>query len=257
MTTKTQAKERLIVALDTSSEKEAFELIKKLSGKVGYFKVGLELFSSMGPRIIDIIKDNGDKVFFDGKFLDIPNTVSKAIANIVKHRADMLNVYMSGGAIMLKEAKKSLVETAKANNLPTPKLLGVTVLTSMTSEALKNDLKIQTQLNDYVLHLAELGIKNGLDGIICSANEAKLIRENIKSDFLIVTPGIRPSWAQSNDQKRIATPKEAIKNGVTHIVVGRPITGDKNPVSATEKILDEINDALGIINEDGTSKRFI
>lgn len=244
MTTKTQAKEYLMVALDTSSEKEALELIKKLSNKVGYFKVGLELFSSIGPKIIDIIKDNGNKVFFDGKFLDIPNTVSKAVSNIVKHRADILNVYMSGGAHMLQEAKKSLIETAKENNIPAPKLLGVTVLTSMTSDVLENDLKIQTQINDYILHLAKLGIQNGLDGIICSANEAKLIRENIKSDFLIVTPGIRPSWAQSDDQKRIATPKDAIKNGVTHIVVGRPITSAKDPVLAAEKILDEIEDAL-------------
>ena len=248
MTTKTQAKDRLIIALDTSSEEEALKLIKNLSEKVGYFKVGLELFSLMGPKIIDIIKDSGNKVFFDGKFLDIPNTVSKAVANIVKHKADMLNVYMSGGANMLQEAKKSLVETAKTNNLPAPKLLGVTVLTSMTSEVLINDLKIQTQLNDYVLHLAMLGIKNGLDGIICSANEAKLIRERIKfetkNDFLIVTPGIRPLWSQSNDQKRIATPKEAIKNGVTHMVIGRPITADKDPVSAAEKILEEIEEAI-------------
>ena len=241
----TQAKECLIVALDTSSEKEALSLIKKLSDKVGYFKVGLELFSSLGPKIIDIIRDNGNKVFFDGKFLDIPNTVSKAVANIVKHRADMLNVYMSGGTSMLQEAKKSLIETAKENNLPLPKLLGVTVLTSMTSDVLENDLKIQTQLNDYVLHLAELGIKNGLDGIICSANEAKLIRSSLSThDFLIVTPGIRPLWAQNNDQKRIATPREAIKNGATHVVIGRPITGDKDPLGAAEKILGEIEEAM-------------
>ena len=251
MTTKTQAKEYLIVALDTSSEKEALELIKKLSDKVGYFKVGLELFSSVGPKIIDIIKDSGNKVFFDGKFLDIPNTVSKAVANIVKHKADMLNVYMAGGALMLQEAKKSLLETAKANNLPVPKLLGVTVLTSMTSDVLENDLKIQTQLNDYVLHLAALGIKNGLNGIMCSANEAKLIRANINKDFLIVTPGIRPAWAENNDQKRISTPKEAILNGVTHMVVGRPITHAKNPVEATEKILNEIED---VINNSGYNK---
>ena len=246
MTTKTQAKERLIVALDTSSEEEALKIIKKLSDKVGYFKVGLELFSLMGPKIINIIKDNGNKVFFDGKFLDIPNTVSKAVANIVKHKADMLNVYMSGGAVMLQEAKKSLLEAAKANNLPVPKLLGVTVLTSMTSDVLVNDLKIQTQLNDYVLHLANLGIKNGLDGIICSANEAKLIRDGIKNktDFLIVTPGIRPSWAENNDQKRIATPNDAIKNGATHLVIGRPITDAKDPIDAANKILEEIEEAI-------------
>ncbi len=250
MTTKIQAKDHLIVALDTSSEEEALKLIKKLSNKIGYFKVGLELFSCIGPKIIDIIKDDGGKVFFDGKFLDIPNTVSKAVANIVKHKADMLNVYMSGGANMLQEAKKSVIEAAKTNNLPQPKLLGVTVLTSMTSDVLENDLKIQTQLNDYVLHLAMLGIKNGLDGIICSANEARLIRDRIefqtKDDFLIVTPGIRPAWAQKNDQKRIATPEEAIKNGATHLVVGRPITDSKDPVDAVNKILEEIEDAIRV-----------
>ena len=250
MTTKIQAKDHLIVALDTSSEEEALKLIKKLSNKIGYFKVGLDLFSCIGPKIIDIIKDDGGKVFFDGKFLDIPNTVSKAVANIVKHKADMLNVYMSGGANMLQEAKKSVIEAAKTNNLPQPKLLGVTVLTSMTSDVLENDLKIQTQLNDYVLHLAMLGIKNGLDGIICSANEARLIRDRIefqtKDDFLIVTPGIRPAWAQKNDQKRIATPEEAIKNGATHLVVGRPITDSKDPVDAVNKILEEIEDAIRV-----------
>ena len=248
MTTKIQAKDRLIVALDTSSEEEALRLVKTLSNKVGYFKVGLELFSLMGPKIINIIKDHENKVFFDGKFVDIPNTVSKAVANIVKHKADILDVYMSGGAIMIQEAKKSLLETAKANNLSIPKLLGITVLTSMTSEVLETDLKIQTQLNDYVSHLAILGIKNGLDGIVCSANEAKLICERVKhetkNDFLIVTPGIRPAWAQSNDQKRIATPKEAILNGATHLVVGRPITGEKDPVDAVSKILDEIEEAI-------------
>ena len=250
MTTKIQAKDHLIVALDTSSEEEALKLIKKLSNKIGYFKVGLELFSCIGPKIIDIIKDDGGKVFFDGKFLDIPNTVSKAVANIVKHKADMLNVYMSGGATMLQEAKRSVIEAAKINNLPQPKLLGVTVLTSMTSDVLENDLKIQTQLNDYVLHLAMLGIKNGLDGIICSANEARLIRDGIESQtkngFLIVTPGIRPAWAQKNDQKRIATPEEAIKNGATHLVVGRPITDSKDPVDAVNKILEEIEDAIRV-----------
>ena len=249
MTIKTQTKDRLIVALDVSSEDEALILIKKLSDKVGYFKVGLELFSAVGPKIIGIIKDNGNKVFFDCKFVDIPNTVSKAIENIVKHRADLVDVYMSGGAVMIQEAKKSLIEAAKTNNLPQPKLLGITVLTSMTSDVLENDLKIQTQLNDYVCHLAMLGIKSGLDGIVCSANEAKLIRSSISnlqspiSNFLIVTPGIRPAWAESNDQKRITTPKEAILNGATHLVIGRPITGAKDPTGAAKKILDEIEEA--------------
>ena len=243
-----KAKDKLIIALDTSNKEEALTLVNDLKDYAGYFKVGLELFSSVGPEIIKIIKDSGSKVFFDGKFMDIPNTVSRAVSNITVHGADMLNVYMTGGAKMLQEAKKSILETAKLNSLPPPKLLGVTVLTSMTSDVLENDLKVKSQLEEYVLHLAKLGLQNGLDGIICSPNEAELIQKSEikgqKSEFLIVTPGVRPSWAEKNDQKRIATPGEAVKNGVTHIVVGRPITQASNSIEAAKKILDEIGRAL-------------
>jgi orotidine-5'-phosphate decarboxylase len=119
----------------------------------------------------------------------------------------------------------------------------VSVLTGISEDILKNDLKIQIQINEYILHLAMLAYKNGLDGIICSGGEAKLIRENTSSDFLIVTPGVRPSWAKKHDQERIATPKEAILNGASHIVVGRPITEAKDPLDAVKKILDEIEEA--------------
>ena len=248
MTTKTQTKDRLIIALDTSSEKEALQLVEKLSNYVGYFKVGLELFTACGPKIIQTIKSAGNKVFFDGKFLDIPNTVSKAISNMVCHKVDMLNIHMSGGTAMLHEAKKSLVEAAQRYNLQPPTLLGVSVLTSITGEVLQNDLKIQTQINEYVSHLASLALKNDLDGIICSPNEAKLVSklksEATNKDFLIVTPGVRPEWAEKNDQKRVATPKEAITSGATHIVIGRPVTGAKDMTDAAKKILDEIGAAL-------------
>lgn len=247
MKTKTQIKDHLIVALDTSSEKEALELIEKLKEHVTYFKVGLELFTSLGPKIIEIIKEQDKKIFFDGKFLDIPNTVSKAVSNMVRHRVDMLNVYMSGGVKMLQEAKTSLVETAQKYNLQPPKLLGVTVLTSISNDVLQNDLKVQTQIDEYVLHLATLAMKNNLDGIICSPNEVKLIskaRQKINKNFLIVTPGVRPSWAKTNDQERFATPKDAILNGADHIVVGRPITDSSDPISSAKKIFEEIEEAL-------------
>ncbi len=243
-----KAKEHLIVALDTSSKKEVLELVEKLSSYVGYFKVGLELFTALGPKIIQTIKEANSKVFFDGKFLDIPNTVSKAISNMVSHKVDMLNIHMSGGTAMLHEAKKSLVEAAQRYNLQPPKLLGVSVLTSITNDILQNDLKIQAQINEYVSHLASLALKNNLDGIICSPNEAKIIsqlkNEGGNKDFLIVTPGVRPAWADKNDQQRIATPKEAILNGATHIVVGRPITEAKNVVDAAKKIVEEIESAI-------------
>lgn len=248
MTTKTQVKDRLIIALDTSSEEEVKALVKKLSGYAGYFKIGLELFTKFGPKIITIVKDHGSKVFFDGKFLDIPNTVSHAVSNMVKHKVDMLNLYMTGGKKMLEVARNSLIETAKQNNIAPPKLLGVTVLTSITNDILQNDLMIKSQLDEYVLHLTTFALSVKLDGIICSPQEAKIIKDASKEnkDFLIVTPGVRPSWAKSDDQKRIATPKEAIKNGATHIVVGRPITGAKDPTDATKKVLDEIEDACSM-----------
>lgn len=237
----TQVKDRLIIALDTSSEKEALSLVEKLKNHVGFFKVGLELFCACGPKIITHIKDIGNKVFFDGKFLDIPNTISGAVKNMVKHRVDLLNVYMSGGADMLKAARSALLEAAIQCNLKPPKLLGVTVLTSLNNNILEKDLKIKTQIDEYVLHLAELAIKNNLDGIVCSPNEARSIREKTNKDFLIVTPGVRPAWADAQDQKRTSTPKEAIANGASHIVIGRPVTSAKDPLEATKKILDEIS----------------
>lgn len=244
MTTKTQIKDRLIVALDTSSEQEAIKLIEKLSDCVSYFKVGLELYTSIGPKIFNIIKDKGNKVFFDGKFIDIPNQVKGAVANMVHHRVDMLTLHMAGGLQMLREAKNSANESAQKHNLQPPKILGVSVLTSITGDALQNDLKVQSQIDEYVLHLAMLAFKNNLDGIVCSPQEAKLIREATDKNFLIVTPGVRPSWSKTHDQKRIATPKDAISNGASHIVVGRPITEASNPLDAAKKILDEMESAI-------------
>ena len=245
------AKEHLIIALDTSDEKEAKKHIVKLKDYTGYFKVGLELFTGVGPKIIKLIKDEGSKVFFDGKFLDIPNTVSRAVSNMVLHRVDMINIYMSGGAQMIADTRLAIKETSKKHNIAPPKLLGVTVLTSITNDILQDDLKIQAQLNEYVMHLAELAIKHQMDGIICSPNESTVVnklkneKHKFPEEFLIVTPGVRPEWAEKNDQRRTATPKEAIKNGSTHIVVGRPVTASSDPIGAAKKILDEIEEALG------------
>lgn len=243
-----KSKDYLIVALDTSSEMEALKTIDLLSSHVNYFKVGLELFCTAGPKIIDEVKNRGNKVFFDGKFLDIPNTVSKAVSSIVRHRVDMLNVHITGASEMISEAKQSLVEAANKYNLNPPALLGVTILTSMNQETLTADLQIKDKIENYILHLTKLGIKSGLDGVVCSPNEAKMIRDLAnkegEKDFLIVTPGVRPTWAKTDDQQRISTPKDAILNGVSHIVVGRPITAHENPVDATKKILEEIEEAI-------------
>ena len=235
-------KEYLIVALDTSSEKEALNLVKELKDEVSFFKIGLELFTAGGPNVVKEIKNLGCKIFLDGKFLDIPNTVSKAVSNIVKLKVDMLNVHLTGGLKMLEEAKNALMETAKEINIEPPKLIGVTVLTSINEGILKDDLQINAQLSDYVLHRAKLAKEAGLDGIVCSPKEASVIRKETGKDFLIVTPGVRPSWAEKNDQQRVSTPGEAIKNGASYIVVGRPITAAKDPRDAVKRILDEIGD---------------
>lgn len=241
---KSNSKNYLIVALDTSDPNDAMNLIYKLKNQTSFFKVGLELFSACGPEIIKKIKDEGCKVFLDGKFLDIPNTVSKAVANVVRYKIDMLNVHLTGGIHMLQLAKEALVKTAKEINISPPKLLGVTVLTSIDENILQSDLRTQTELEEYVLHRAKVAKEANLDGIICSAHEVKKVRSEIKNNFLIVTPAIRPSWAESNDQKRVLTPYEAIKNGADYIVVGRPITHAKDPKEATRRILEEIEEAF-------------
>lgn len=229
----------LIIALDTSDKKEALKLVKDLKEYVSFFKIGLELFTSCGPDIIKEIKKEGCKVFVDLKFLDIPNTVARAVSNLVKLEVDMLNVHLTGGMEMLQKAREALLKEGGQNP---PKLLGVTVLTSINEEALQNDLGIKAQLDEYVLHKAKLAHEAKLDGIICSPHEVKIIREKIGRDFLIVTPGVRPEWAEKNDQKRIATPKEAIQNGASFIVIGRPVTRARDPRDAVKKVIGELVD---------------
>jgi len=234
---KTMQHNPLIIALDTQDKKEALKLVKDLKEHVSFFKVGLELFTACGPDIIKEIKQEGCKVFVDLKFLDIPNTVRRAVSNLVKLKVDMLNVHLTGGMEMLYRARETLLKEGGTNP---PKLLGVTVLTSINEDALQNDLGIKAQLDEYVLHRAKLAHEAKLDGIICSPNEVKIIREKIGKDFLIVTPGVRPQWAEKNDQKRTATPKEAIQNGASYIVIGRPVTRAEEPREAIKKIIEEI-----------------
>lgn len=238
-----EAKDYLIVALDVSEETKAIELVKKLKSKVSYFKIGLTLFASCGPKIIDLIRSEGCKVFLDSKFLDIPSQVSGAVSSLVKHKVDMLNVHLTGGMQMLHGAKDALVKTAKEMRIKPPVLLGVTALTSISQDILEKNLQIKAQLDEYVLNRAKIAKEANLDGIVCSPNETKLVRGTLGKDFIIVNPGVRPSWAGKHDQKRVATPKEAIKNGATYIVVGRPITEAKEPLEAARKILDEISQA--------------
>lgn len=232
-------KDRLIVALDVDNADKALGLVEKLKNDVRFFKVGFELFSSAGPGIVEPIREKGCGIFLDLKFHDIPNTVVKASVAITRLGVYMFNVHALGGFDMMKEAAGAVEGEAERIGAARPKILAVTILTSMDEKALKT-IGIGDDIKKEVLRLAVMAKDAGLDGVVASPSEAKFIREKLGEGFLIVTPGVRPALALAHDQKRIATPKEAIRHGADFIVVGRPITEAKDPVAVARQILEEM-----------------
>ncbi|CAN5207272.1 orotidine-5'-phosphate decarboxylase [soil metagenome] len=238
-------KDRLIVALDVSSEAEARALIEELRNEVGVFKCGLELFTSCGTALFALAREYGVKLFFDAKFHDIPNTVAQACRAAVSQSVDIFNLHATGGSAMMEVAAKATSEAYQELLKVEPKaakpaLIAVTILTSMKPETLKSELKVDLPLDKMVPYLAQLAKASKLDGVVASAQEASAIRECCGDDFLIITPGIRPSWAEANDQARIVTPKDAIARGADYIVVGRPIVKAPDRVAAARKIVYEL-----------------
>ncbi len=231
-----QAKDKIIVALDYSQEQEALSMAARVAPYAGIFKVGFELFISAGPSVISKIHAFGGKVFLDLKLHDIPNTVARAALSASALQVHIFNVHASGGFEMMQ---RTALEVGKTKNPPL--LIGVTVLTSMDSKTLKKDLNIDLSAAEQVVHLAKLAKKAGLGGVVASGEEITRIKENCGAGFKIIVPGVRPSWSEKNDQKRVVTPKEAIERGADYIVVGRPITGADNPAEAAKKILKEIS----------------
>ena len=228
--------DRLILALDVNEHNYALEIVDKFSDYVNIYKVGLELFSSCGPRIVEDIHRKGKKVFLDLKFHDISNTVSKAAVSVTKLGVHMFNVHASGGLEMMKKCKEKIVEVCLKENIERPKILGVTVLTSLSREILRDELGIQYGLRTHVRHLSALALKAGLDGVVASAREVEVIRNHCGKGFLIITPGIRPSWTPPDDQKRTMTPKEAIREGADYLVLGRAVMQQPDPLKAIELI---------------------
>lgn len=235
-------KDKLIVALDVDEFGDAKRLVDILSPTVRIFKVGSKLFTSCGLDIIKTIQRKSGRVFLDLKFHDIPNTVFGAVWSATRLGVFMLTVHTLGGANMLKEAVKSVENCAKQINIKKPKILGVTILTSMDARGLKS-IGIEKDLKEEVTCLAGLAGSEGLDGVVASAREIPYIRKAAGKNFIIVTPGIRPEGSSKGDQRRITTPGEAIKKGADYIVVGRPIIEAKDPKDAAEKILKEMRNA--------------
>ncbi len=227
--------DRIIVALDLQTEDRLLELLAKLP-ELSYVKVGMELFYSLGPDLLKMLKDRGLKVFLDLKIHDIPNTACGAINALSKLGCDMLNVHCAGGLEMMRRARESLVGDTK--------LIGVTQLTSIDQEAMNQQLRIHGSVEEVVLHYADMAKEAGLHGVVCSPNEAGEIKNHLGKDFLAVTPGVRPAGSESADQKRISTPTEAIKAGSDYLVIGRPITRSSDPQRAFNEILAEIEVVL-------------
>jgi orotidine-5'-phosphate decarboxylase len=234
-----KANERLIVALDVDTGEKALSLVEKLKNDVKIFKIGSELFTSCGPKIVKDVKNSGREVFLDLKFHDIPNTVGKSASAAAKLGVFMFNVHALGGPDMMKKTIDAVTEEAKKLKITKPKVIAVTMLTSMDENSLKK-IGVFDNMETQVLRLAKLAKESGLDGVVASPSEVKVIRKSLGNDFLIVTPGVRPSWAAVGDQKRIATPKEAIDNGADFIVVGRPVIEASDPAAAAKKVLEEI-----------------
>lgn len=219
-----------IIALDFKSADEVHTFLNKFNEPL-CVKIGMELFYQTGPALIKSIKKRGHDIFLDLKLHDIPNTVSKAMEGLARLDIDLVNVHAAGGIKMMEEAKKGL----RKHNADI-KIIAVTQLTSTTERQLHEEQNIQTSIEEAVLNYARLTKKAGLDGVVCSPLEAKMISTELGSDFLKVTPGIRPKGAARNDQQRITTPEEAKTLGSTHIVVGRPITQSEHPIDSYHKI---------------------
>ena len=233
------AKDRLIIALDVDTEDRAAALAAALKDMAGAFKIGFELFSSCGPSVVSRVAKLGVKIFLDLKFHDIPNTVSRAAAVSARLGVFMFNVHALGGYDMMKRSAESAAAEASRLGIERPKVLAVTVLTSMDDAAIRK-VGIGSTAQDEVLMLAALARSAGLDGVVASPAEARAIRAKLGGDFLIVTPGVRPAWSAAGDQKRVATPEEAVAAGATYIVVGRPVTDAADPAEAAGKILKEM-----------------
>jgi len=239
-----EAKDRIILALDVDDLEEAEKLVVELKDYVGFFKVGLQLFTSHGFEAIKMIKNHGGKVYCDLKFHDIPNTVSHACSNLIKHDINFFNIHLQGGSKMVAQAAKTSKDTAKQIEAEAPTILGVSILSSFGQRTLTEELCVEKPIEDYIMSLVKIAKSGGLNGIVAGASEAKRIREEIGEDFIILCPATRPTWSAVNDQVRVDTPTDAIKAGVDYLVIGRPITNADDKIGAVKLIIDEINSAL-------------
>lgn len=241
-----EPKDRIICAIDVETTELAVERVEQLKDHVGVFKAGLELVTATGTEVFSKMRVAGaDRIFYDAKLHDIPNTVAGAMRSVVRLGSWCVTVHATGGSAMLQAAVKTAQSVAQSENRPRPLVFAVTVLTSIGPELLKNELHIQKSLSEFVAHLACIAHEAGCDGVIASPHEIEIIRKTVNDpNFLIVTPGVRPAGADKGDQARVMTPAEAIRRGANYLVIGRPILSAPNPAEAAQAIAQEIAEAL-------------
>ncbi|MDT8273883.1 MAG: orotidine-5'-phosphate decarboxylase [Desulfomonilia bacterium] len=232
-------RDRIIFALDVGDLPSARRWVQKLRTHVGWFKVGMELFTATGPDIISLVKEGGLKCFLDLKFHDIPNTVSGAIRSATRIGADMVTIHISGGRDMITAAMDAAIDEAKQTGTQRPNVVGVSVLTSLNGGDLR-EIGFERPPGEQTMHLAKLASTFGIDGLVCSAEDLRDLRKTVPEGFTLITPGIRTAWSLQGDQKRIATPKMAIDAGADFLVIGRPISQAPDPVEAVQRIVAEM-----------------
>ena len=228
----TNIADKIIVALDVATKRQALGLVEQLRDQVSFFKVGLQLYTAEGPEIVRAVLSTSAKVWLDLKLYDIPNTVARAVESASNLGVQMLTIHLSGGSEMIRAAT-----AARPNKML---LLGVTVLTSATEQTLR-EIGIADKVDDQVVRLAKLGVEADIDGIVASAHEIKMLRTEFGDKIKIAVQGIRPTWADPGDQKRFMAPRQAVEAGADYIGIGRPITAHRNPREAVAKVLDELH----------------
>ena len=235
--------DRIIVPLDVPTFAAAIALVETLPD-VSFWKVGLELFVSSGPEILAELKQRQKRIFLDLKFHDIPNTVAGACRSAAQYGVDLLTIHATAGRRALQDAQAALSESplfeGGAGGVQPPKLIAITLLTSLSSRDLAFDLKVPVELPQFTLEMALMAKECGLAGAVCSPHEAKQIKQLCGQDFLLVCPGVRPQWSVTGDQQRAMTPADAIKSGADYLVIGRPITAAEDPVAAFARICEEL-----------------
>lgn len=236
--------EKLIIALDVETAREARDLVARLRDAAGMFKIGSQLFTAAGPALVREIVAGGGRVFLDLKYHDIPNTVAHACVEAARLGVALVNVHALGGGEMMRRAAEAVRETAAKENLQGTRLIAVTVLTS-ADRATLHEVGIKSEVETTVVSLAQLAARSGLDGVVASPHEIAAVRRAVAkhTDFLIVTPGVRPQGASHDDQKRVMTPTEAIRAGADYLVLGRAITNADDPARAAQMIAAEMSEA--------------